>query len=427
MWTRVGQHQPENFIALKSDFESRLIWSREPTRTAWLVLWGALVVLLLLCALVPYGTYSYLLHATTAKSASLEVISGTMRVREPGSAAPIAVTRALQLAEGSAVETDENSRGIITLLDGSTLILFPGTQLTLRELRVPTFGWGIEPIRLEVDHSRGRIRAAAGHSLLSGEANARERIFRVRTAHAIATLAEGSYAIEVTSEGTQITVRDGSASVFALERTVKVGRGQRTVIRNEEPPLPPLPAAQDIIINGDFKDPRSRGWNDWIEIPSPSNSPAGSLSNPTLDNRVVLRIQRGNSNQTSAITGIIQQVNREVSDYRSMRVVTDVRVRAQSLAGGGILSSEYPIILRVKYRDVYGSEAEWVHGFYYQNLTNNPTNNGEVVPHDVWIPFESKNLFETLEPRPFFITTFQIYASGWDYDAYVTGVRLIVE
>ncbi|MBI5652815.1 MAG: hypothetical protein HZC40_20565 [Chloroflexi bacterium] len=151
------------------------------------------------------------------------------------------------------------------------------------------------------------------------------------------------------------------------------------------------------------------------------------MSNPTLDNRVVLRIQRGNSNQTSAITGIIQQVNREVSDYRSMRVVTDVRVRAQSLAGGGILSSEYPIILRVKYRDVYGSEAEWVHGFYYQNLTNNPTNNGEVVPHDVWIPFESKNLFETLEPRPFFITTFQIYASGWDYDAYVTGVRLIVE
>ena len=401
--------------------------SREPTRTAWLVLWGAFIIFLLLCALVPYGTYSYLLYATTAKAATLEVISGTMRVREPGSAAPIAVTRALELAEGSTVETDENSRGIITLLDGSTLILFPGTQLVLRELRVPSFDWGVEPIRMAIDLSRGRIRAAAGHPLLPGEANARERIFRVRTAQASASLTEGSYAIEVTSEGTQITVRDGSASVFALERTVKVGRGQRTVIRNEEPPLPPLPAAQDIIINGDFKDPRSRGWNDWVEIPNPPNAPAGSLSNPTIDNRVVLRIQRSSSNQTSAITGVIQQINREVSDYRSLRVVADVRVRAQNLSGGGIISSEYPIILRVKYRDVYGSEAEWVHGFYFQNLTNNPTNNGELVPQDVWIPFESKNLFETLEPRPFFITAFQIYASGWDYEAYVTGVRLIVE
>ncbi|MBI5652814.1 MAG: hypothetical protein HZC40_20560 [Chloroflexi bacterium] len=220
---------------MKSDFESRLIWSREPTRTAWLVLWGALVVLLLLCALVPYGTYSYLLHATTAKSASLEVISGTMRVREPGSAAPIAVTRALQLAEGSAVETDENSRGIITLLDGSTLILFPGTQLTLRELRVPTFGWGIEPIRLEVDHSRGRIRAAAGHSLLSGEANARERIFRVRTAHAIATLAEGSHGESGTRSAHRHSQRRAaSAAVACRTRYYHQRRFQRSAVARLE-------------------------------------------------------------------------------------------------------------------------------------------------------------------------------------------------
>jgi hypothetical protein len=76
---------------------------------------------------------------------------------------------------------------------------------------------------------------------------------------------------------------------------------------------------------------------------------------------------------------------------------------------------------------VYGSEAEFVHGFYYQNTTNNPTLNGEQVPLDVWIPFESGNLFEVADPRPFFITSVQLYASGWDYDAYVTGVRLIVE
>jgi hypothetical protein len=76
---------------------------------------------------------------------------------------------------------------------------------------------------------------------------------------------------------------------------------------------------------------------------------------------------------------------------------------------------------------VYGSEAEWVHGFYYQNTTNNPTNNGELIRNGVWEPFESGNLFELADPRPFYITSLQIYASGWDYDSYVSNVRLIVE
>jgi hypothetical protein len=400
---------------------------RHPERRAWLVLWGAFVTFLSLCAIVPYGGYSYLLHATSARQASLEVISGTARVREPGSAAPIAVTRAMQLAEGSTIETDENSRCILSLLDSSTLILFPGTQITLREMRVPSFDWGIEPLHLVIDQARGRIRVGAAHPLLSGENEIRDRNFRISTPHFIALLDEGSYAVEVSGEGSQLTVRDGNANVSALSRTVKVGRGQRTVARQDEPPLPALPAAQDIIVNGDFKDPLARGWSVVRESGGDASLTTGTVSVLQLGERFVIRIARSNANQTSSITGIVQQINREVSDYRSLRITSDVRIRNQSLSGGGILSSEYPIILRMRYRDAYGSEAEWVHGFYYQNTTNNPTNNSELVPLDVWVPYESKNLFDTLDPKPFFITTLQIYASGWDYDSFVSGVRLIVE
>ncbi|MBI5304280.1 MAG: FecR domain-containing protein [Chloroflexi bacterium] len=401
--------------------------SAHPDRVAWLVLWGAFAVFLLLCALVPYGGYYYLLHATSPRTANLEVISGTVRVRQPGSAAPLAVTRAQELDEGSTVETDENSRCILTLLDGSTVTLFPGTQLTLREMRVPAFAWGIEPIHLAIDQTRGRVRVGAAHPLLPGEIESRERDFRVFTPQMQAVLIEGSYAVEVTAEGAQVTVSVGSATVFAQERTVTVNRGQRTVARNGEPPLAAMPAAQDIIVNGDFKDPLARGWSVVREAGGDPATAAGAVSIAQVAERFAIRISRTNSNQTSAITGVVQQINREVSDYRTMRIAVDVRLRYQSLSGGGILSSEYPVIVRLRYRDVYGSEAEWVHGFYYQNTANNPTLNGEQVPADVWVPFESKNLFESLEPRPFFITTMQIYASGWDYDSYVSGVRLIVE
>jgi hypothetical protein len=401
--------------------------NHKPERTAWLVTWGAFITFLVLCAGMPLGIQYYLEHATTPQLATLEVIGGTVRVREPGSAAPIAVTKTVQLPEGTTIETDETSRGILTFLDGSTTILFPSTQVFLRQMRVATFPWGIEPITIILDQTRGRIRLGAAQQVPQGSEPPRARVFQVSTPQLVTTLTEGSYAIELSGDTSQVAVRDGTATVSAQNQTVQVGRSQRTLARQNEAPLAPLPAAQDLIVNGDFMDPRSRGWSDQIEIPSLPGAPAGRLSNPILDNRVTLRIQRTGSNQTSAITGIVQPINREVSDYRSLLLQADVRVQSHNLSGGGILSSEYPLIVRVKYRDVYGSEAEWVHGFYSQNTTNNPTNNGEQVAPGVWIPYESGNLLETLDPRPFFITSIQIYASGWDYDSYVTGIRLIVE
>ncbi len=397
---------------------------KSPDRIAWVVIFGAFAVFLALCATAPLGLRYYLLYSTSPQPALLEVIGGTVGVQERGAVAPIAVTQSKELAEGSTIETYENSRGILTFLDGSTATLFPSTQVTLREMRVSTFPWGEAPITLVIEQTRGRIRVGAAQLFGS---NARARDFQINTPQLLATLTEGSYAVEVSADASQVTVRDGTASVVAQERSVTLTRGQRTVATRGGPPLPPLPAAQDLIVNGDFKDPRIRRWDDIIEIPSNPGSPSGSLSNPILDNRVTLRIQRSGSNQTSAITGVIQQINKEVIDFRTMRLTVDVRVHAQSLSGGGILSSEYPLILRLRYRDVSGSEAEWVHGFYIQNVTNNPTNNGESIPQDVWVPFETRNLFETLDPKPFFITSLQIYASGWDYDAYVSAVRLIVE
>lgn len=397
---------------------------KNPERIAWTVIYGAFAIFLALCAILPLGFRYYLLYSTAPKVALLEVIGGTVRVQERGAQVPLAVTQLKELAEGSTVETDENSRGILTFLDGSTATLFPNTQVTLREMRVSTFPWGEAPITLVIEQTRGRIRVGAAP--LFG-ANARARDFQINTPQLLAALTEGSYAVDVSADASQVTVRDGTAMVDAQERSVTLTRGQRTVATRGEPPLPALPAAQDLIVNGDFKDPRPRGWNDSIEIPSTAGVPPGSLSNMTIDNRVALHIKRSDSKQTSAITGIFQQINKEVSDFRTMRLAADVRVHAQSLSGGGILSSEYPLILRLRYRDVYGSEAEWVHGFYIQNVTSNPTNNGELVPQDVWIPFETGNLFETLDPKPFFITSLQIYASGWDYDSYVSAVRLIVE
>ena len=399
---------------------------KNPERVAWLVIVGAFLIFLGLCAAVPLGARYYLLHTTSPKEATLEVIGGTIRVREPGVAAPLGVTQALQLPEGSAIETDETARGILTFLDGSTMVLFPSTQITLRVMRVASFPWGVEPTTIMVDVTRGSVRVGAAAQIAPTNQTPVARQFRVSTPQLNTLLDEGSYRIEVL-DTTNVIVNNGTAYVSAQGKTVMVPRGQRTVARPGEAPITPVPAAQDIIVNGDFRDPLVRGWTVVRESGTSSTQATGTAAQSTLGDRAVIQILRNNSNQTSAIAGVLQQINREVSDYHSLKISADIRIHAQSLSGGGILASEYPIILRMRYRDVYGSEAEWVHGFYIQNATNNPTTNGEMVLPDVWIPFESGNLLETADPRPFYITSLQIYASGWDYESYVTAVRLIVE
>ena len=104
-----------------------------------------------------------------------------------------------------------------------------------------------------------------------------------------------------------------------------------------------------------------------------------------------------------------------------------VQEQQDRLSGGGYLSSEYPLIIRVKYRDVNGDEAEYVRGFYAQNDTSNPTANGELLPRATWIPFDSSNLLASLPIKPFRILSIEIYASGWDYESYISNVRLKAE
>ncbi len=398
----------------------------KPERVAWLVIWGAFAAFLLLCAAVPVSSRSYLLYSWTPKTATFEVIGGTPRVQEPNAVAPIAVTRSIQLSEGSTIETDENSRGILTFFDGSTLTLFPNTNITLHQMRLSTFDWGRVPVTLEIEQTRGRISVGAALLFAPAGSAAHARLLRVKTPHLVAVLQEGSYAVDVFADSSQITAKNGTAEVTAQESTVTLARGQRTVVTRGNTPLAPLPAAQDLVVNGDFRDPIVRGWNSLQDTTAPGIVP-GLAEIASLDDRQTVHIARYQSVQTSAITGVVQQINREVSDFRVMKLTADVRLHFQSLAGGGYMSTEYPLILRLRYRDAYGSEGEWVRGFYYQNTLANPTNNGEQIPVDVWVPFESGNLLELADPKPFIVTSLQIYASGWDYESYVSNVQLIVE
>jgi hypothetical protein len=128
-------------------------------------------------------------------------------------------------------------------------------------------------------------------------------------------------------------------------------------------------------------------------------------------------------------TGIIQVIDKDVRDFTSLELHISVRLLDQSLPGAGMLSSEFPVMVRLDYKDAYGNDNFWTYGFYFKDPTANwHISDGEKTPHSVWYPYESPNLMEELgDFKPALITSVQVYASGWDYQSMASEVQLLAK
>src|SRR5581483_3280531 len=452
-----GTRRRGSLNALKFDLESSLPTAPRvavpqtqtlrgnPERMAWLVLFGAFFVCIALTLLVPFFGFQFIRLSTEPQLASLQAIGATqdgvtpVRVNVPNAALPLAIKEPASISENNTILTDntDTSRAFLTFFDSSTATISPGTQLTLQDMRRPRFPWSDLPNLVTVEQTRGTVRYAVAPTWKHpGNPDGRPLQFLVHTPQFDAWLNPGgSYSLVVGTNSAEIAVRDGSAIVRSHDnsREVFVGLGQRVIAQAGEPLAEPIPAAQDLLANGDFAstvtcDPNEAGpWRCYSDQGGDGGSVNGSIGIVTAGDRRALQIKRVGSNQNSAVTGVRQSIGRDVSDFRTLKLEADVRVDAQNLSGGGYLSTEYPLILRIKYRDVDGNEAEYFHGFYIQNDTNNPTTNGEQIPPSQWIPFDSSNLLASLPIKPFRILTIEVYASGWDYESYISNVRLEAE
>ncbi|MGE5140458.1 MAG: hypothetical protein ACM3JD_13405 [Rudaea sp.] len=412
---------------------------KNPQRLAWLVIWGAFFVCITATVSLPLGARRFILYSVEARPGTLQAINvtqeacGTVRFTPPNAAQPTAVTcDPASFPEGSTIATDLNSRALITFFEGSIAQVFPGTLLIARGMRQPRFQWSELANTVQVDQQNGLVLYAVAPALVSaGNPQARPVAMEVRTPGFDAVLSEGSYSIEVDEKGTQIVVRSGGpASVHANvgTREAIVSQGQRLFADAGKSLSEPLPAAQDLIANGGFtSDLFPPAWQPFFDQGGDGGTVDGKLNIVTVDGRRSLHISREGSGSNSAISGLRQTLNRDVSYFQSLVLYADVRLHNQALSGGGYQSTEYPLILRLKYRDVNGDEYDYVQGFYYQNTDNNPTKNGEPIPVDKWVPYQTGNLLQMLDPKPFYLLSVEIYASGWDYESYISTLRLTVE
>ena len=401
----------------------------KPERVAWSVLWVAFILFCLLVTSIPLGIRYYLLNAMVDQETLLQRIEGTILVQEAEGNKPTGVTDSALLSPGDEVILDATSRGTLDFFDRSHITLYSNTNVELERVEAPRFGLSDQPNHTVLNLRAGLVRVGVA---LPGE---RGIDFQVSTPHTAVSLAEGSFRIEVTNETTQITVVRGEATLGSESSTAVLHQGTRTRIDLSGTPAKPLPAAENLIENGDFQEPLGTTWlTSTVVLTSAVQPPFVGIvedGGRQAARLVQMAVEDGDHTEVA----IQQRLNQDVRDFDQLEITADIRLEHQSLSGGGLLSSEFPIILRLDYKDLWGNDKFWTHGFYYHNDASYPIAldpwgrpAGEQVPHGVWYPYESGNLLDLLgENKPARITGLTIYASGWKYDGMVSEVHLIVE
>jgi len=397
-----------------------LLARRRAETTAWMVLWSAFGTWLLLCSACVLTGFWYRNTAMQAQPAILEVWGGTVAVQAPGSKDWTVVTeRQITIHEGDSVETQEGTRALITTFDSSTITLFPHTQVTLRQSSTPRYKDPVHAITLAVDAGAARIGVAVPRD------GATQR-FTVETPQATYDLTEGSYRVEVGDIVGSVSVRQGRAVVSAQGTSVVVGRGQRGEVLVGQSPSAPKPAEVELLVNGDF----SQGFEGWQLADTAMSGAEGSISLTKSEGRTVARFVRRGSEGGHGESIIGQEiVRKDVTDFLRLRLSIDVKVIYQSLSGGGVMGSEHPIAVRIRYRT--GAEDVshiWYYGFYYHNDNAGPVGPASQVPQSDWQHFE----FDLYDPevmplRPSEILTFEVIASGHDYESMVGEASLVGE
>jgi hypothetical protein len=401
-----------------------------PERLAWVVLLVSFFVCIGLTVTVPLGIRHYVLHARMRQRVTLEVQQGPLRVTLSGRGSPAAINENRgDIPERTVVATDATAGRLVMNAPQAngpvlaTVQLYDNTETALSSARSPRFSNSKLPHAVVLDVEAGRLRINVYDS------EEHPTIVEVQTPHGRVILTEGSYEVKVNGTNGEVTVRSGRAEVSnSSEPAVSLGPAERAIIEQARI-VGPLDAARGLIDNGDFEAPLTTGWSSYSTQFDPEQPPGYIRLVSESGQRAVYFFRDGSNH---AEVGIQQEINYDVRDFSFLQLHINVRIISQNITGFGgcgYLGTECPIIVRLDYKDVYGSDREWVHGFY----TGRPASDwlinwwAEEVPLNEWYTYKSNNLVEELaDAPPAIIKSLKIYASGHNFHARVTEVELLV-
>jgi len=427
----------------------------DPQRLAWGVLLISFAIFCLICVISGIGVNYFLFQSAVPMESRLLVGRGTVGIIQsdsPESEQAERRERILSDTNNVTMQTDAQSQATLAFRDDAldqlvaSVTLKNNTSLSLRTASRPRFDWNSTAYYVELTHVSGELDVILVDNLLHNI----QMSARAPSGAIINLVDGGQYTIDISDARIRVMSQRGNAVLIPpdYQSPRLISAGAQGVLYADRQEIAVEPAYVDLLVNSDFSqitDQVNTGETQqllegWVCANDPNDNPRGSYRSQIKDGRMTLRLVRGDNAETHGRTSCIQTfgqtglaVSPDLYDYLALRA--SFYIEHQSLNACGIDGSECPLMLRMDYRqgdNVY----QWFHGFYAVPLTpeqgyplrcSSCSQDHEAVNGKAWYTYDSGNLFTLFpaEQRPDSIVGVWFYASGHQYDVFVSEVSLL--
>lgn len=431
-----------------------------PGRMAWLVLLLAFGMFCALTITTALAIYLYLFQSTEAIPAVLQVSQGTVGVT--GSDFVEAVQRERQSLTNTqtSISTDSLSRATIQFRDVpafegaapkllAAVALQSNTLVTFDRASRPRFDWSLNQHSIGLSNLKGELDV-----FVTGAVD-KPFLLNVDTAQGLSVqfLGDGRYRVSASDDEARILNVTGRASVYFADDPSSVRavpQGQELLVRLGNRTIETRATVRSLLSNSLFSTQGNDDQSptpdapvapgDWECLVEQDSDPHGSFSLETFDGRLGLRLRRldnATSHGEIRCTQLFGEDGIDVSDYDSIKIIVTFYVSTQSLSKCGILGSECPLMLRLRYEDRLSVGRTWIRGFYFDKevFTDYPTvcstciQEHEIINKQAWYTFESENLLSVIgaNDHPESLLWIALQASGHQFDTIISEILLLVD
>lgn len=400
--------------------QSRTAAARRAEAKAWLVVWLAFATFCALALTAAKVATDYVATAEIDLPARVEDYRGLVFVKGAGRAEARLNDGLASVLAGSSIEATRTGSATVRLFDGSRI--------------TPHSGGVVDVLRMDVGRFISRrtilLRQQWGPTRYEVQSEA-----IVEVPNGSVRLSRGDATIWVQENRTSVLVYEGEARLEMDGSSVLVRPGERADLSADRRLTGPLPRAEQLLANGDFSQ-RAVGWEP-IDVPRDGSQDTRGVrrfvEGPIVDGRptTAMQVVRQSVRNEHGRTGLQQVLNLDVSGYRSLWIEALVRVDSHSLSGGGVVGSEYPMMLLLQYEGpAEGSRPDWSNGFYVANPEGRPVQNAQQVRGGEWVRYrvnlmDPRQMDDEQMRRPFRLLQFAVMAQGHSFDARVADVRIV--
>lgn len=451
-------------------------------QVTWGILWIAFAAFCLIVGLMGVGLYYFLYNSIVPMPSILHVSRGTLGVTTTD-LLELVVRDDRSLMSGEVVSVPPDTQGVILIDDDSddershfaALTLRGDTQVRFVNALRPRFDWGVESYRITLVGITGDIDVSIAPSLrrpvqLELIASGGDLVYFDRP---------GDYTVSVRGDLLQVVSYEGAARLVADDRAVpalEIPMGSRGVLSMSSNGITSLPGFVDLLgsltltpdtlISANSETPSEvlASPLTWICFnPSDTQEPRGTYDVEEIDGRRAVHLLRAQNATTHGETRCTQRfggsLGVDISGYNYLSLRVTFRIVSQSLAVCGVAGSECPLMLNMQYiptifeaeaspnvaTDAFGSifnplrpgpGRNWRKGFYVmpRGELDSPQRcdtclqEHSLVRPDKWYTFDSGNLLTPFAPedRPRYLLNFSFYASGHQFDVYISEMQMLV-